>query len=74
MNNNKYTDIPYIVTRQQLQDILCISKSTALHLLNSGAIESFRVKGRFRITRAAVLEFIQNSILYIPTKNESYHI
>lgn len=64
MKKKMYDNIPCIMTRQQLQDILSISKSTALELLSTGEISSFRLKGRYRIPREALLEFIEHSTLY----------
>lgn len=54
-------DIPPIMTRKDLQDILQISKNTALELLQTGQIDSFLIKGRYRITRDALVEFIEKS-------------
>ena len=59
MNN-----IPPVMTRKEAQDILKISKNTILELLKNGYLTSFTIKGRYRITREALLEFIQNSVYY----------
>ena len=59
MNN-----IPPVMTRKEAQDILKISKNTILELLKNGYLASFTIKGRYRITREALLEFIQNSVYY----------
>lgn len=57
-----YTEIPAIMTRKELQEILQISKPTALYLLKEKYIESFRVSGkRYRITKEALIDFIENS-------------
>ena len=57
------TDIPSIMTRKDLQEILQISKNTALELLQTEQIDSFMVKGRYRITREALMQFIEYSYL-----------
>lgn len=56
-------DIPPIMTRKDLQKILQISKNTALELLQTEQIDSFMVKGRYRITREALIRFIEYSYL-----------
>lgn len=53
-------DIPPVMTRKDLQEILHISKNTALELLQTEQIDSFKIKGRYRITRDSLIEFIQN--------------
>ena len=55
------TDIPPIMTRKDLQEILQISKNTALELLQTEQIDSFMIKGRYRITSAALIQFIEHS-------------
>ncbi len=57
-------DIPPIMTRKDLQEILKISKNTALELLQSGQIDSFIVKGRYRITRDSLIQFIERSYFF----------
>lgn len=59
MNN-----IPPVMTRKEAQEILKISKNTILELLQNGYLTSFTVKGRYRITREALLEFIEKSVYY----------
>lgn len=56
-----YSSIPVVMTRKDLQDILKISKNTALELLQSRQIDCFMVKGRYRITKEALIQFIENS-------------
>ena len=55
------TDIPPIMTRKDLQEILQISKNTALELLQTEQIDSFMVKGRYRITRDSLAQFIKHN-------------
>lgn len=56
--------IPPIMTRQEAQEILKVSKNTILELLKNGYLTSFTVKGRYRITRESLLEFIKKSVYY----------
>lgn len=59
-----YSNIPPIMTRKDLQDILKISKNTALELLQTKQIDYFMIKGRYRVTREALIQFIENSIYF----------
>lgn len=56
--------IPPVMTHKEAQEILKISKNTMLELLQNGNIASFTIKGRYRITREALLEFIRESVYY----------
>lgn len=56
-----YSNIPPVMTRKDLQDILQISKNTALELLQTKQIDSFMIKGRYRITRDSLIRFIECS-------------
>ncbi|MCH5268334.1 MAG: helix-turn-helix domain-containing protein [Lachnospiraceae bacterium] len=56
------------MTRKELQEILQISKPTALFLLKEKYIESFRVSGkRYRITKEALQEYLKP--LFMPLDN-----
>lgn len=57
-------NIPPIMTRKDLQEILQISKNTALELLQTEQIDSFMIKGRYRITRDALISYIEHSHKY----------
>lgn len=56
-----YSNIPPVMTRKDLQEILQISKNTALELLQTKQIDSFMIKGRYRITRDSLIRFIEYS-------------
>lgn len=60
-------DIPPIMTRKNLQNILQISKNTALELLQTEKINSFQIKGRYRITRESLIQFIEESMYFNKT-------
>ncbi len=61
MTNNKYSEIPCIMTRKECQEILHVSKSTMLKLIKEGAISSSFVAGKFLITRDEVIDFLERS-------------
>ena len=50
-----YSNIPPVMTRKDLQDILKISKNTALELLQTKQIDYFMIKGRYRVTRESLI-------------------
>ncbi|MEO6834757.1 MAG: helix-turn-helix domain-containing protein [Candidatus Tumulicola sp.] len=52
------SELPLVLTVQQIQDILDVSKTTAYELVHTGAIPSVRIGRTFRVTRAAVAEFL----------------
>ena len=54
-------EIPRILTCRDLQEILQISKGSALKLIRSGEIRVFKINGHYRISRDAFLEFITYS-------------
>lgn len=57
-------NIPPIMTRKDLQSILQISKNTALKLLQTEKIDSFQIKGRYRITRDSLIRFIEEAMYF----------
>lgn len=59
-----YSNIPPVMTRKDLQDILKISKNTTLELLQTKQIDYFMIKGRYRVTRESLIQFIENSIYF----------
>ena len=59
-----YTDlaqIPIVLSVTQLARILGISKNTAYDLVRSGNIKSTRIGHQIRISKAALLEFLDCS-------------
>lgn len=62
MRKYLYTNIPIIMNRKELQEILHISKATAINLLKNKRIDSFMVGNSYRITREALEEYIQNNM------------
>ena len=53
-----YDENNEILTVPQLADLLQVGMNTAYSLVNSGEIESFRVKNSHRIQRSAVMDYI----------------
>ena len=53
---------PDILTVEECRALLRTSKNTILALLNSGEIEAFRIKKRWKIPKEALLEYIKNKL------------
>ena len=53
-----FEQYPDVVTVRELCEMLHIGRNTAYGLVRSGAIESIRVKGQIRITKASVIKFL----------------
>ncbi len=51
-------ELPLVLTVQQLQAVLQVSKTTAYELVHSGAISSVRIGRAFRVSRAALAKYL----------------
>jgi excisionase family DNA binding protein len=51
-------ELPFVLTVQQVQKILRVSKTTAYELVNSGTLESVKIGRTFRVTRSAFAKFL----------------
>lgn len=60
-------NIPPIMSRKEVQEILRIGKNNVLKLIHSGELEAFVINRSYRITRESLWEYIQNNY-YIPGK------
>lgn len=58
-NYVSYSDIPLIMTVEDLMPILLVGRNTAYELVRSGEIKSIRVGRQIRITRDALIEFLE---------------
>lgn len=62
MDYTDYTNLPLILTVEQLAEVLSIGRNTAYDLVRSGQIRSVRVGRQIRIPRDALIDFLsQNS-------------
>ena len=52
---------PDLLTRKQCQDLLHISKSKMLDLIHKDLIPAHIIAGSFRIEKADLIDFVQNS-------------
>ena len=50
--------LPALLTFSEAMEYLFISKNTLLKLLHDGTIEGFKIGTRWKIPKAAVLEYI----------------
>ena len=60
-NYVSYSDIPLIMTVEDLMPILLIGRNTAYELVRSGEIKSIRIGRQIRITRDALIEFLEDT-------------
>ena len=60
-NYVSYGDIPLIMTVEDLMPLLLIGRNTAYELVRSGEIKSIRIGRQIRITRDALIEFLENT-------------
>lgn len=50
-----------ILTLKELQELLHIGKNTALHLVQSGEIDAFRVGNQWRILKQSISKYIMRT-------------
>lgn len=62
MNNNKYTEIPCVMSRKECQEILHVSKTIMLKLIKDKAITASYVGGKYLITKDDLIEFLEKSV------------
>ena len=55
-----YKNIPEIMTFKECQQLLKIGKNTLLDLIHNGELDAFKIGNRWKITKEAVVEFIQH--------------
>ena len=55
-----YRNIPEIMTFKECQQLLKIGKNTLLDLIHNGELDAFKIGNRWKITKEAVVEFIQH--------------
>ena len=58
MKNKVTTELPLVLTTKDVAEVLGVSMTTVYHLVNSGALKSVRVRRQIRITRDALLSFL----------------
>lgn len=51
--------VPDILTFRECKNLLKVGKNTLLDLLHNGEIEAFRIGNRWKIPKAAVMEYIK---------------
>lgn len=50
----------YMITIDELCDMLCIGKNTAYYLLNTKQIDAFKIGRNWKIPKDSVIKFITN--------------
>lgn len=54
-----YEYIPEVMTFKECKGLLKVGKNTLIDLIHTGKIQAFKVGSRWKITKQAVIEFIQ---------------
>ena len=54
-----YTELPLVLTVEDLMPVLLIGRNAAYELVRSGAIESFRIGKQIRITKESVKKYLE---------------
>ena len=60
-----YEYIPEVMTFKECKGLLKVGKNTLLDLIHTGQIQAFKVGSRWKITKQAVIEFIQYREVHI---------
>lgn len=58
-NYKKVSDLPLVLSVDDLARVLGIGKNTAYDLVRSGRIKSLRVGHQIRISKSALLDFLE---------------
>lgn len=66
MNSNidtkMFNDFPDVVSTKELTKMLKVSRSTALNLLQSQTIKSFRIGNIYKIPKKCIVDYINSQI------------
>ena len=57
--DRSYTELPLVLTVEDLMPVLLIGRNAAYELVRSGAIESFRIGKQIRITKESVKKYLE---------------
>lgn len=55
-----FESIPDILTFKECQIVLKIGKNSLLELIHCGDIEAFKIGNRWKIPKAALMEYVKN--------------
>ena len=58
MSKQVFSDLPLVLTVPQLADVLNIGRNSAYDMIRSGRIKSIRIGHQIRISKTALLEFL----------------
>ena len=57
-----YTELPLVLTVEDLMPVLLIGRNAAYELVRSGAIESFRIGKQIRITKESAKKYLETMV------------
>lgn len=55
-----FEHVPDIMTFKECQNVLKIGKNSLLDLIHDGELEAFKIGNRWKIPKAAVINYIQH--------------
>ena len=58
MKYTSFSDMPIVISVEDIADTLAIGRNKAYHLITSGQIKSLKVGHHYRIPREAFIDFI----------------
>ena len=62
VNDERNCQIPFVMSVQEMAEILRIGRNSAYDLVRSKKVQSVRVGHQIRISREALLKFIQTNV------------
>lgn len=60
MNEKIITDLPLVLNTKEVAEILGVSMGTVYRILDSGELKSVRVRHQYRISRDALLAYLDS--------------
>lgn len=57
-----FEHVPDIMTFKECQNVLKIGKNSLLDLIHDGEVEAFKIGNRWKIPKAAIIEYIKNKL------------
>lgn len=55
-----FKNVPDIMTFNECKELLKVGKNTLLDLIHNGYLEAFKIGNRWKITKDAVIEYLNN--------------
>ncbi len=59
-----YENLPDLLTRKEVQNILSVGKNTILNLIHIQSLPAIKIGNSFRIKKSDLIDFIENSVYW----------